>query len=263
MMEVLSGHINRASSLSAYGGGFEIEGFFRMLAKARLRILKSLMVHRYSGSPRGRSLNTINLLLPPSLHSIDTNLPLDAFNTATVHWASLTCFTGPFSGSRAFLRFVAEASNLARLQISCIGDAEGSDPRTLLVHENLTDLTLSPSCSMSIALDQVTLPRLERLTIDQDDETHSTCPLQRRQNWEAVFNRLLDRSQCNLKDFVATSLLPLQALTPIWCMASLISLSLFLDSPMLHRDYTATVLDTLTVTPSQQHLPRLRQNLQT
>ncbi|KAF9048006.1 hypothetical protein BDZ89DRAFT_799890 [Hymenopellis radicata] len=188
---------------------------------------------------------------------MNMNLPLDMFSTATVHWSSLTSFTGPFSGSGSFLRFIVEARNLIRLKISCIGDMGNSHPGALFVHENLTDLTLTLSCSMSLALDQLSLPRLINLSIGYRFGSHGTCPLQHRRSWEAIVSRLLDRSQCNLQTFMTIAPFPPPALTPIWRMSSLVSLCLFLDSPDT-LNHTATVLENLTVTSSRQHLPRLR-----
>ncbi|KAF9009189.1 hypothetical protein BDZ89DRAFT_1143929 [Hymenopellis radicata] len=230
-----------------------------MLCTAHPKSLKSLTVNRtlHRSTSDFPSLDTYNLVLPPSLHTMNMNLPLDVFNTVTVHWSSLTSFTGPFSGSGSFLRFIVEARNLICLKISCIGDAEDSHPGALFVHENLTDLTLTPSCSMSHALDHVSLPHLVNLSIGYDFGSHGVCPLRRRPNWEAIVSRLLDRSQCNLQTFATTTPLPPPAMTPIWRMSSLVSLCLFLPSPDT-LNHTATVLETLTVTPSQQPLPRLR-----
>ncbi|KAF9031993.1 hypothetical protein BDZ89DRAFT_1158679 [Hymenopellis radicata] len=259
VLDALSGHSIRLQELEMYAGRSETKCFFDMLSKADLRLLKRLRVRTDGPFP---ALQAYDIVLPSALRSLDMDLAFNAFKSVQGQWQTLTSFVGPFAGAESFHRFIVAAENLASLRISCIGDDEDSQTRTVFVHENLTHLTLGPSCSMSLALDNISLPRLEQLILDDDNGPHSTCPAQPRQDYDTVLSRLLDRSQCNLKTFdnAAGVYLEPQTLTSIWRMSNLISLYLNLDDqeyPLLSE--VSTLLDSLTVTPSQQPLPSLRE----
>ncbi|KAF9034968.1 hypothetical protein BDZ89DRAFT_1062222 [Hymenopellis radicata] len=259
VLDALSGHSIRLQELEIYAGKLETECFFDMLSKSDLRLLKCLKVQTHGPFP---VLEAYDIVFHASLRSLKMDLPFTAFKSVQGQWQTLTSFTGPFAGAASFHRFIAAAENLARLRISCIGDEEDSQTRTVFVHEKITHLTLGPSCSMSLALDNISLPRLEKVILDEDNGPHSTCPPQPRQNYDTVLSRLLDRSQCNLKTFIlggAVNLEP-QTLTSIWRMSNLISLQLHLGDAVYHSSSeVSTLLDSLTVTPSQQPLPGLRE----
>ncbi|KAF9018880.1 hypothetical protein BDZ89DRAFT_1164966 [Hymenopellis radicata] len=258
VIDALSGHIIRLQELDIYTGRLETECFFDMLSKSDLRLLKCLKVQTHGPFP---ALKAYDIVFHASLRSLKMNLPFSAFKSVQGQWQTLTSFIGPFAGAGSFHRFIIAAENLARLRISCIGDEEESQTRTVFVHENITHLTLSPSCSISLALDSISLPHLENLILHEDNGRHSTCPVQPRQNYDTVLSRLLDRPQCNLKTFdTAAVYLEPQTMTSIWRMSNLISLHLnlgYAEYPLLSD--VSTLLDSLTVTPSQQPLPGLRE----
>ncbi|KAF9018875.1 hypothetical protein BDZ89DRAFT_336513 [Hymenopellis radicata] len=257
VLEALSGHSIRLQELEIYTGRLETECFFDMLSKADLRLLKRLEVHTHGPFP---VLEAYDIVFHASLRSLKMDLPFSTFKSVQGQWQTLTSFIGPFAGAASFHRFIVTAENLARLGISCIGDEEDSQTRTVFVHENIIHLTLSPSCSISLALDNISLPHLENLILDEDYGQHSTCPVQPHQNYDTVLSRLLDRSQCNLKTFDNASVyLEPQTMTAIWRMSSLISLHLHLRAAVYHLSQVSTLLDSLTVTPSQQLLPGLRE----
>ncbi|KAF9018869.1 hypothetical protein BDZ89DRAFT_1044216 [Hymenopellis radicata] len=195
VLDALSGHSIRLQELKIAAGKFETECCFSMLSKADLRHLQRLTV-RCFGEIHRPVLTPYDIVFPSSLRALKMDLPFSAFKSVQGQWQTLTSFSGPFAGAGSFHRFIVAAENLARLRISCIGDEEDSQTRTVFVHENITHLTLGPSCSMSLALDNISLPRLEHLILDEDlNGPHSTCPVQRRQTYDTVLSRLLNRSQ--------------------------------------------------------------------
>ncbi|KAF9031951.1 hypothetical protein BDZ89DRAFT_1063569 [Hymenopellis radicata] len=258
VLDALSVHSIRLQELKIDAGNFETECFFSMLSKADLRHLQGLTVHCSKNTQP--VLTPYNIVLSSLLRAFHTNLPFSAFESVHGQWQTLTSFIGLFAGAGSFHRFIVAAENLASLRISCIGDEEDSQTRTMFVHERLTDLTVGPSCSMSLALNDISLPHLENLILENQYGPHSTCPVRRRQTDDTVLSCLLERSQCNLKTFIlrAVYLTP-QTLTSIWRMSNLISLQLRLDSDTYLLSETSTLLDSLIVTPSQQSLPSLRE----
>ncbi|KAF9025410.1 hypothetical protein BDZ89DRAFT_1068289 [Hymenopellis radicata] len=259
VIKALFRHSIRLRSLRINAGGFATKCFFSVLSRVDLRILKNLKLRLHTGFRRP-SVKAYDIVFPPSLLSLDMDLAFNAFKSVTGEWRALASFRGPFGGPGSFYRFIAAADSLAHLSISCIGDEADGETGPVVVHENLIDLTLGRSCSMSLVLDKMSLPRLETLRITDSDGLHETCPRESRRDEDALLSRLLERSGCKLKTFIqgAISLEP-RTQAAIWRMSTLISLQIDLDCPTYESNEISALLDSLTVTPSQQPLPGLRE----
>ncbi|KAF9018601.1 hypothetical protein BDZ89DRAFT_1073714 [Hymenopellis radicata] len=261
LLGALSGHMARCRSLDMTVTRSSLLSFLSVLHRAHLGILESLTVTCHGRlKDHGPELKSLNLFFHPSLHSLDMTLPLDYFKAVKIHWPSLTSFAGPFSNSGTFLQFLTSARQLVKLDITCIGSHDRVDGKPL-VHENLRRLTLDSSCSMSPALEKISLPHLDDLIVQQSDEYHVTCKTNSPTDDSLLFG-LVERSQCKLKTFTLDDDhedIPPEKITSILRLSSITSFRVLLGMTFHLFDKTSTFLDLLTVTDSQIFLPSLRE----
>ncbi|KAF9018593.1 hypothetical protein BDZ89DRAFT_1073701 [Hymenopellis radicata] len=260
LLGALSGHMARCRSLDMTVTSSSLFPFLSVLDRAHLGILESLTV-TYHGrlEDHGPELKSLNLFFHPSLHSLSMTLPLDYFKAVKIHWPSLTSFAGPFSNSGTFLQFLTSARQLVKLNITCIGSHDRVDD-TPLVHENLRRLTLDSFCSMSPALEKISLPHLDDLIVQESYEAHITCKIRFPMD-HTLLSRLVERSQCKLKSFMLDEAqdVPPEEITSILRLSSITSFRVLLGMDSHMFDKTSTFLELLTVTDSQIFLPSLRE----
>ncbi|KAF9024955.1 hypothetical protein BDZ89DRAFT_1068734 [Hymenopellis radicata] len=253
LMSTLSGHSSRWRSFEIYGSEVVLKEFFNRLASGiHFNTLESLKVlyRRSPGSPA--DLGVFDVSLPPTLTSLDMNFAFETLGKLTPHWSALTSVSVPFSGPGSFYQFIVDARNLVSLHISCIANEESEVLLLPFIHPKLCRLTLDTPCSISPVLDQISLPNLSELHL----QSHG-CQSQKKA--EERLCRLVQRSRCELKVLSLNCTFALSDLIPILQLPSLVSLRVHLDVEVYSGAATSALLDTLTVAPTKQVLPGLRE----